>query len=79
MSNDDEDPDVLISKSEKLDEHDYRSETDEDDYVSMILYKAPNGTHFRYIEMSGINSPWVGALGVVEWLDDASVETWNEG
>ena len=78
MSEDEIDVDALIAKSEHIETHERRSETDDDDYVVMALYKTPEGEHFRYIEMSGMNSPWAGASGVVEWLDDASVASWTK-
>lgn len=78
MSEDEIDIDALIAKSEQIETHERRSETDDDDYVVMALYKTAEGKHFCYIEMSGMNSPWAGAMGVVEWLDDASVASWTK-
>jgi len=47
----DEDTDIaaLIAKSTEVDTHDFVDETDEDDYVSMVHYRAPDGRHFRHV------------------------------
>lgn len=78
MNDEEIDVAALISKSEQVDSYDFRHETDEDDYVSMALYRAPDGRLFRYISESGMSSSWAGAMQIIEWLDDASVENWTE-
>lgn len=72
------DPDELIAASTQLDSSDWRDNDDEDNYVVARLYKAPEGTFFRFIESSGMNSSYSGAGKFVEWLDAKEVATWNQ-
>jgi hypothetical protein len=46
----------------------YRSDDDEDDYVTAWLYTAADGRSWRHIEMSGFNSPYSAAGEFGEWL-----------
>lgn len=75
---DDEELQELLETSEKLEEFDWRDEVDEDNYLSLELYKAPNGQYFRYVVASGMNSVITGAQGSIEWLDEKDIAVWTE-
>lgn len=70
MTDEDIDIAALIAKSTEIDTYDFAHESDEDDYVSMVLYRAPDGRHFRHIIASGMSSSWAGATDVIEWVED---------
>lgn len=64
--------------STRVDEFDYVNSDDEDDYLSIALYKHPDGRHFRWIDGSGMNSVFVGVLGFDAWLSDDQIAKWKE-
>lgn len=70
MTDDYTDVAALIANSTEIDTYDFAHESDEDDYVSMVLYRAPDGSHFRHIIASGMSSSWAGATDIVERVDD---------
>ena len=70
MTDEDIDIAALIAKSTEIDNYDFAHESDEDDYVSMVLYRDPKGRHFRHIIASGMSSSWVGAIDMIEWVED---------
>jgi hypothetical protein len=70
MTEKETDPAALIAKSAEVDTYDFAHESDEDDYVSMVLYRAPDGRHFRHIIASGMSSSWAGASDIIERVDD---------
>lgn len=70
--------DDLPEISSRVDDFDFRNEDDEDDYFSIVLYKHPDGRHFRWIDGSGMNSVFVGALGLDQWISDDQLGSWKE-
>lgn len=70
MTDEDIDIAALIAKSTEVDTYDFAHESDEDDYVSMVLYRAPDGRLFRHVVASGMSSSWAGATDIIEWVDD---------
>ena len=64
--------------AQEIDTYDFRSDDDEDDYITALLYKAKSGRHFRSIESSGMSSVYSGAGEFGEWLTTAEVANWNE-
>lgn len=78
MTKDEIDVAALVANSTELDIYDFAHESDEDDYVSMMLYRAPDGRHYRHIIASGMSSFWAGAMDIVEWLDDDAVDGWAD-
>lgn len=73
-----DDLDALIAEAEEVDTYDYQNEEDSDDYYSIVLYKLPDGRHFRDVIASGYNSSFSAALGA-EWLDEGDLDRWKEG
>lgn len=63
--------------SAKMDDFDYANEDDADDYFSVVLYKHSDGRHFRWIDASGMNSVFVGALGFDQWISDDQIANWK--
>ncbi len=63
---------ALIAKSKEIDTYDFAHESDEDDYVSMVLYRDPSGRHLRHIIASGMSSSWAGSTDIIEWVEDDS-------
>ena len=70
MTDEDIDSAALIAKSTAIDTYDFAHESDEDDYVSIVLYRTPDGRHFRHIIASGMSSSWAGAIDIIEWVED---------
>jgi len=76
MTDEDIDIAALIAESTELDSYDFRHETDEDDYVSMVLYRASDDRLFRHIIASGMSSSWAGATDIIEWVEEE--ELWYD-
>ncbi|MDJ0825674.1 MAG: hypothetical protein QNJ16_09235 [Rhodobacter sp.] len=66
----DEEAAELPEKCEEVDRYDFVDDTDADNYVNLVLYKAPDGQLFRFVEASGMNSEHDGAAGFGEWVDN---------
>lgn len=75
---DSEDRDALLAASTKVASSDWRDEEDEEKHITAHLYKAVDGRHFRFIESSGMNTGYSGATGIVEWLEQGDIATWNQ-
>ncbi len=61
----------------EVDTFDYRNDADDDDYVSLVLYKTAGGRHFRYISSSGFNNAFSGVVDSGQWLADEEVADWK--
>ena len=72
MSDDD-----LPEISTRADDFDYANEDDADDYYTVVLYKHPDGRHYRWIDAFGMNSTFAGANGFDQWLSGDQVANWN--
>ena len=60
--------DELSEISIRIEAFDYANDDDAEDHFSIELYKHPDGRHFRWIDASGMNSRFNGALGFDQWL-----------
>lgn len=76
MTDNDIDIAALIAKSTEVDTYDFRHESDEDDYVSMVLYRTADDRLFRHIISSGMSSQWMGAADIIEWVE--TDEDWTD-
>ena len=76
MTDEETDIAALIAKSTEIDTYDFAHESDEDDYVSMVLYQAPDDRFFRHIIASGMSSSWAGATDIIEWVEEE--ELWYD-
>ena len=61
-----------------VEEFDFRAEDDDDNYVVAELRRTAGGRPFRYIGESGMNSTYVGAGDLGEWLSEDEVATWAD-
>lgn len=68
----------LVDDGELIEEYDYQSEDDEDDYFSIALYKSADGRLFRYVIASGMNSVFHGAQEYIDkWFNEENISSWK--
>lgn len=72
-----EDIDAMLASSELIASHDHVADGSEDGYVTMHLYKANDARYFRYVEASGMNSSFAGAMHFIEWIGTSYNESWK--
>lgn len=70
-----------LKTAKQLDEFDYidpdEEEVSEGTYHA-YLYEAKDGRVFRYVESSGMNSPFAGGGNIGDWLTPEEAKNWKE-
>ena len=73
-----EELEAQLATAKSVDSFEHRNDEDEDDYIVAELYRTADGRHFRYIDSSGMNSPFAGAGNFGEWLEEKEVADWHD-
>ena len=67
-----------LNASELIASYDHTDLSDDDGYYTVHLYRDVNNQYFRYVEVSGMNSPFSGAQGFIEPIGVSYDDSWKD-